>query len=125
MNPMVYALFTLMLAIQPRGGNDQEYSFSEGTGSFYALCHHKPGPAPYVEVIGSSIAMNRAKTQAREGGYPLDVKGPFGGIKEATEFIRKEWDPRFGMPKKTVYSGTPHPHVTRSPKEVKEYPHSQ
>jgi hypothetical protein len=128
MNPMVCALFTLVLAAPPIGGGipeSSDYSFSEGTGSFYALRHDKPGAAPYVEVIGSSIAMNRAKKQAREGGYPLDIKGPFGGIKEATDFIREEWDPRYGIPKKPGYGGTPHPRGTHVPKEAREYPHSQ
>ncbi|MEI6633250.1 MAG: hypothetical protein WCP22_05450 [Chlamydiota bacterium] len=125
MNPMVCALFTLMLATQPGGGNDQQYSFSAGAGTFYALRHHKPGAAPYVEVIGSDIAMNRAKKQAREGGYTLDIKGPFGGHREALTFIREEWERCYGAPKKPMYGGTPLPHVTRSPVDVKAYLDSQ
>lgn len=107
MNPSVCAVVVALLTI-PSVLNGQLYSFSEGTGSFYALRHNKPGSAPYLEVIGSGIAINRAKRQAREGGYTLDVKGPFGGFKEATTFIRKEWDTSFGAPRKPTYG---HPSV--------------
>ena len=65
--------------------------------------------------------MNRAKKQAREGGYTLDIKGPFGGNKETLTFIRKEWERGYGAPKKPMYRGTPHPYVTRSPNELKEH----
>jgi hypothetical protein len=119
MNPAIVAALVAIL-VAPSAIDGPEYSFTEGIGQFCALRHHKPGAAPYVEVIGSGIAMKRAKKQARDGGYTLDIKGPFSGYPEALAFIRKEWDPRYGKPKKPVYTGTPHPNVTHSPEEVKE-----
>lgn len=94
----------------PSAMDGDEYSFSEGSGQYYALRHSPPGKEAFEEVVGSAIAMNRAKRQARKGGYTLEIKGPFGGVREATEFIRREWDPEFGMPRKPSYGrATPVP----------------
>jgi hypothetical protein len=125
MNPMVCAVLALVLLVHPASGNEPEYSHSEGVGSFYALRHHRPGSAPYIEVIGSSISMNRAKKQARDGGYALDIKGPFGGHEKALTFIREEWERGYGAPRKAAYGVPTPPRVTRSPAAEKEERHTR
>lgn len=110
MNMALVAVIAGLMA-GPSAVDGDEYSFSEGTGRYYALRHSPPGKETFEEVVGSAIAMNRAKRQAKEGGYTLEVKGPFAGVREATEFIRQEWDPEFGKPRKPAYGrATPASH---------------
>lgn len=102
MNPALFALIAALIA-GPSAVDGDEYSFSEGSGQYCALRHSPPGKGSFEEVVGSSIAMQRAKRQAKEGGYALEIKGPFGGVREATEYIRREWNPEFGLPKRPRY----------------------
>lgn len=75
---------------------DDDFSITPGGGSFFALRHNKPAGKPYIEIIGSPLAMDRAINQAEKGGYKLEVAGPFAWHTSAATFIRKKWDPRFG-----------------------------
>jgi hypothetical protein len=70
---------------------------------FYALRHNKEGQKPLIEIVASDIALNRAKNQAREGEYNLDIKGPFSGIMETTVYIQENWDHSFGRRKPVTY----------------------
>ena len=106
MNGIILAAIVAFF-VSPSAIDGDEYSFSEGSGQFYALRHTPPDREPYEEVVGSSLALHRARTQAREGGYTLQIKGPFGGVREASAFIRREWNRNFGRPKKPMYGIAP------------------
>lgn len=108
MNLAILAAVAVSL-VSPSAVAGDEYSFSEGAGRFYALRHRPADKEPHEEVVGSGIAMNRARRQAHKGGYELEIKGPFGGPREASSFIRSAWNPEFGKPRKPVYIVTPQP----------------
>lgn len=89
--------------LQQITAGSEKYSISPGMGAFYAIRHHRSADKPYIEIVGSEIALNRAKHQAQEGAYTLDIQGPFAGILEATAFVRSNWDPSYGKPRRKAY----------------------
>ena len=92
---LVCTLFVLVFASLCAAEED-DYSVTPGGGSFYALRHNLPGKKPYIEIVGSPIALRRAKNQARKGEYKLDVAGPFAWHTNAARYIQANWDRSFG-----------------------------
>ncbi|MDD5557765.1 MAG: hypothetical protein PHN82_11045 [bacterium] len=79
------------------------YSVTPGGGDFFAIRHHRPA-GMFIEIVGSEIALNRARNQAASGDYTIDIHGPFPGVHEATAYIQQKWDGSYGRPRRPGFA---------------------
>lgn len=92
---MIFAIF-FFVAFTHAIDMDDISSITPGGGRFYAIRHTRSDGKPLIEIIGSPIALQRARNQAMRGGYELEIKGPFSWHTHAAKFVRQNWDPGFG-----------------------------